>query len=122
MQTNEDPQNGMRGQYQRKMLEIRGAFDAGASGSATIAARAQAIDELVQELWRRGVEQDSRLASGIALLAVGGYGRRELFPHSDVDLLFLLDSKVTEKDVKDPIRRVSQELWDYGIRVSPTTR
>ncbi|WP_263385208.1 [protein-PII] uridylyltransferase [Granulicella arctica] len=122
MQANEEPQIGMRGQYQRRMLEIRGAFEAGASGSETIAARSLAIDGLVQILWQQAIEANGRLASGIAVLAVGGYGRKELFPYSDVDLLFLLDGKVLEKDVKDSIRRVSQELWDCGIRVSPTTR
>jgi [protein-PII] uridylyltransferase len=113
----------MRGAYQRKMLEIRGAFEAGGtSGAATIAARAAALDELVKGLWAQAVERDSRLWPGIALVAVGGYGRRELFPYSDVDLLFLLDGRMAEKDVKDAIRRVNQEMWDCGIRVSPTTR
>ena len=55
-------------------------------------------------------------------MAVGGYGRRELFPYSDVDLLFLLDGRLAEKDVKDAIRRVNQEMWDCGMRVSPVTR
>ncbi|WP_433972099.1 [protein-PII] uridylyltransferase [Tunturiibacter lichenicola] len=122
MQGNE-PTSGMRGVYQRKMLEVRGAFEAGgASGAVTIAARAAALDELVKRLWAQAMEQDSRLRTGIALVAVGGYGRRELFPYSDVDLLFLLDSKVPEKDVKDAIRRVNQEMWDCGIRVAPATR
>jgi [protein-PII] uridylyltransferase len=114
--------NGLRGRYLRRMLEIRGAFDAGATGQSTIAARAAAVDEAVLELWRDEVAQDKRLGSGIALLAVGGYGRRELFPYSDVDLLFLLDGRTAEKDVKDAIRRVGQGLWDCGIRVSPATR
>ncbi|HEX3373543.1 MAG TPA: [protein-PII] uridylyltransferase, partial [Edaphobacter sp.] len=91
-------------------------------GAVTIAARAAAVDELVRELWRQGVEGDKRLGSGVALVAVGGYGRRELFPYSDVDLLFLLDSRVAEKEVKDAIRRVNQEMWDCGMRVSPVTR
>ncbi len=113
----------MRGVYQRKMLEVRGAFEAGgATGAVTIAARAAALDQLVKGLWAQAVERDSRLGTGIALVAVGGYGRRELFPYSDVDLLFLLDGRVVEKDVKDAIRRVNQEMWDCGIRVSPTTR
>ncbi len=81
-----------------------------------------AVDELVRELWRQAVESDKRLASGVALVAVGGYGRRELFPYSDVDLLFLLDGRVSEKEVKDAIRRVNQEMWDCGMRVSPVTR
>jgi [protein-PII] uridylyltransferase len=122
MQPIEDPKPGMGGQYQRRMLEIRGAFDTGATGGATIAARAQAVDELVQGLWRQAVQQHPHLSNGIALLAVGGYGRQELFPHSDVDLLFLLDAKVAEKDVKAAIRGVNQQLWDLGIRISPTTR
>jgi [protein-PII] uridylyltransferase len=45
-----------------------------------------------------------------------------LFPYSDVDLLYLLDGKASEKDLKQPIRRISQELWDCGIRLSPQTR
>jgi [protein-PII] uridylyltransferase len=115
--------SGLRAAYQRKMLEVRGAFEAGgASGSVTIAARAVALDELVRGLWAQAVERDSRLATGIALVAIGGYGRRESFPYSDVDLLFLLSEKVAEKDVKDALRRVNQEMWDCGIRVSPATR
>ncbi|CAN5611077.1 [protein-PII] uridylyltransferase [soil metagenome] len=114
--------NPVRQDYQRSMLEIRGAFDAGATGAGTIAARADLLDGIVAGLWAAEVEKDSRLASGIALLAVGGYGRRELFPYSDVDLLFLLDGKVVEKDLTDAIRRVGQELWDCGIRVAPGTR
>jgi len=123
MQTSDFTSGGLRGTYQRRMLEIRGALEAGgASGAVTIAARAAAVDELVSALWGQAVERDSRLAVGVALAAVGGYGRRELFPYSDVDLLFLLDGKLAEKDVKDAIRRVNQEMWDCGIRVSPVTR
>jgi len=71
-------------QYQRRMLEIRGAFATGASGAATVAARAAAVDELIVGLWTRAVAETPVLGQGIAVLAVGGYGRRELFPYSDV--------------------------------------
>ncbi len=107
----------MRGVYQRKMLEVRGAFEAGgASGAATIAARAAALDELVNGLWAQAVERDSRLGSGIALVAVGGYGRRELFPYSDVDLLFLLDGQDGGEGCqrRDP----AGEPGDVGLRDS----
>src|SRR5271154_5974031 len=123
MPANDSTSSGMRGTYQRRMLEVRGAFEAGgATGAVTIAARAAAVDELVSGLWREAVERDKRLAKGVALVAIGGYGRRELFPYSDVDLLFLLDGRLAEKDVKDAIRRVNQEMWDCGMRVSPVTR
>jgi [protein-PII] uridylyltransferase len=122
MRENETPSNGMCGEYQRRMLAIRDAFQTGASGSATIAARAQAMDELIGGLWKDAVKRTPALGSGIALVALGGYGRSELFPYSDVDLLYLLDGKVSEKELKLPIRRISQELWDCGIRLSPQTR
>jgi [protein-PII] uridylyltransferase len=123
MPVNESISGGMRGRYQRRMLEVRGAFEAGgASGAVTIAARAAAVDELVSGLWRQVVEGDKRLAAGVALVAIGGYGRRELFPYSDVDLLFLLDGRLAEKEVKDAIRLVNQEMWDCGMRMSPVTR
>jgi [protein-PII] uridylyltransferase len=122
MANSEDPGSGMRGEYQRRMLAIRAAFLAGETGATTIAARAAAMDELVIAEWAKAVEEWPALGRGVALLAVGGYGRRELFPYSDVDLLFLLDGKTAEKDVQYPIRRMSQELWDCGIRLSPATR
>lgn len=108
--------------YQRRMLEIRGAFEAGASGSATLAARTVATDALVTALWQLALAADRGIAKGVSVLAIGGYGRKELFPYSDVDLLFLLDSRVQEKDVKGTIRRIGQDMWDCGIRVSPATR
>ena len=122
MQASESTASVLRGRYQRRMLEIRGAFEAGASGAETISARASALDDLVRGLWRQAVEQDPRLRTGVALVAMGGYGRRELFPYSDLDLLFLLDGRLAEKQVKEAIRRLNQEMWDGGIRVSPATR
>jgi [protein-PII] uridylyltransferase len=122
MIASESTVSGMREKYQRRMLEIRGAFEAGASGAATIAARAKALDEFVGGLWAQEIECDRRFANGIALVAIGGYGRGQLFPYSDVDLLFLLDGRLAEKDVKDAIRRVNQQMWDSGIRISPATR
>ncbi|MDE1176001.1 MAG: [protein-PII] uridylyltransferase [Edaphobacter sp.] len=122
MQAEESTGGALRSQYQRTMLEVRGAFETGAAGSVTLAARTDAVDLLVIALWRRFAETHPKLTSGIALLAVGGYGRRELFPYSDIDLLFVLDAKTQEKDVKDCIRGIGQEMWDAGIRVSPATR
>src|SRR6202163_4806168 len=57
-----------------------------------------------------------------ALLASGGYGRGWLFPHSDIDLLFLHANADSEIEFKDSIRNFSQELWDLRLKLSPATR
>ena len=60
--------------------------------------------------------------AGFTLLAVGGYGRRHLFPHSDVDLLLLWESERMAYERKDAIRTFLQRLWDSGLRVSHSVR
>jgi [protein-PII] uridylyltransferase len=59
---------------------------------------------------------------GPALLAVGGYGRRQLFPYSDVDLLLLFRSTEQAVARKDAISAFLQQLWDSGLRMSHSVR
>lgn len=112
--------------YQERMQEIRSTFERHAhqvhAGELAVAARSTAVDALVTAAWDEVSGSYTQLLSGLALVAVGGYGRRELFPYSDVDLMFLLDAGMSEKAVKEPIRQVNQLLWDAGIRVSAMTR
>ena len=90
------------------------------AGFHAIAGRAAAVDHWIASLWQENFPQST--PSDPALLATGGYGRYELFPASDVDLLFLLADAGDEAQWKDPIRRFTQRLWDGGLRVAATTR
>ena len=56
-----------------------------------------------------------------ALLAVGGYGRAELLPASDIDLMLLLEKKPT-KEMEDKISRFLTFLWDIGLEVGASVR
>jgi [protein-PII] uridylyltransferase len=76
---------------------------------------------LVQRLWAAETVREPALNAGIVLAATGGYGRGQLFPYSDVDLLFCVE-KSAAKQAQQPIRRLSQALWDCGIQVAMTTR
>src|SRR4051812_44443009 len=58
-----------------------------------------------------------RCGPGLALVAVGGYGRRELFPHSDVDLLVLVDNDKTVPP-REVLSAFFQTLWDSSLRPS----
>ncbi len=74
------------------------------------------------------VERSSRerlwpfFPAGLALLAVGGYGRRHLFPYSDVDLLLLVDNGHRAQDAPEAISTFIQSLWDAGLRLSHSVR
>ena len=112
--------------YDEQMQSIRAEFEAHphrlTSGMMAVRARAEAVDSLITTLWSKLSSAEPVLSSGVAVIAVGGYGRRELFPYSDVDLMFLLDASTAEHVAKESIRQMSQALWDAGIRVSPMTR
>jgi [protein-PII] uridylyltransferase len=56
--------------------------------------------------------------TGLALLAVGGFGRRELFPNSDIDLLVLIEADTLAPAVKEHLSAFLQTLWDSGLRPS----
>jgi [protein-PII] uridylyltransferase len=80
--------------------------------------RTSTVDTLVLKSWAQHL---SKTVPG-ALLAVGGYGRRQLFPYSDVDLLLLFASEKATAGVKDSIAAFLQQLWDSGLRVSHSVR
>ncbi len=115
-----------RRRYDERMQDLRDAFLAtmrpAGAGLVAVSARAATVDNMVQDFWAELSLPDPILHAGISVVAVGGYGRSELFPYSDVDLMFLFDARVEERAVKEPIRRLNQLLWDSGLRVSAMTR
>jgi [protein-PII] uridylyltransferase len=64
----------------------------------------------------------SAFPKGIAMLAVGGYGRRELFPYSDIDIMILLENESLTASIKDSLSEFMRQLWDAGLRLSHSVR
>jgi [protein-PII] uridylyltransferase len=58
----------------------------------------------------------------VAMLAVGGYGRKELFPYSDIDIMILLDNETLTSAIKEPLSEFMRLLWDAGLRLSHSVR
>ena len=84
-------------------------------------------DPLLTELRRivdaalRDLVKHCPLPAGATLAAVGGYGRGELYPHSDVDLLILLPHAPTRED-EAAIGRLVAALWDLGLEPGHSVR
>ena len=97
---------------------LYGLFHDGAPADVLVRARAKLIDELLREAWERHLGKD---APGLALLAVGGYGRGELLPHSDIDLLLLHEPQALE-GYKAQLEPFFAFLWDIGLEVGSSVR
>ncbi len=105
--------------YANDSARIRQAFEADGDGLAAAHARSQSIDSIVEELCREHLR--SELSNGFCVVAVGGYGRQEMFPYSDVDLLFLAADSKAEAAGREGIGNVSRALWDLRFRVGHST-
>jgi [protein-PII] uridylyltransferase len=82
----------------------------------TLEARATEVTESVRRAWSKSLQP--RFPSGVALAATGGFGRGELFPYSDVDLLFVVETENQIPPMKDALSAFLQDLWDTGLRPS----
>ncbi len=106
--------------------EIRRRFEAGAGGAQTVREHCFLMDQLIRALHDFTTSHVYPLAnptSGehLAIVAVGGYGRGELAPHSDIDLLFLLPYKMTPH-AEQVIEYMLYTLWDIGLKVGQAAR
>ena len=79
-------------------------------------AHAKLVDEHLRRIWRL-----LELPAGLALVAVGGYGRAELFPKSDIDLLILLPQQPDEP-LQHRLQELVGKLWDIGLEVGHSVR
>src|SRR6202140_1703984 len=108
--------------YAEESARIQKRFEETGDGKAAVQDRTALIDSVITELWNE-VTAASGSIEGFCVAAMGGYGRRGLFPYSDIDLLFLYAREGKEEFLsKKAIAPLSQSLWDLHLRVSPATR
>ena len=109
---------------------IRMRHDGGESGLAVAQARAAMVDVMLSHLFDHAVagfeRTQGKLPAACALLALGGYGRGELNPLSDIDIMFLFPSKVRLTAIQPLQQHLIDEvlyvLWDCGLKVGHSTR
>ena len=86
------------------------------AASRLVRALARHVDTTVAALWAQ-----SGLPASAALVAVGGYGRGELFPHSDVDVLVLLPAE-PDAEQRGAVERFVTACWDVGLEIGSSVR
>lgn len=102
------------------MEEARARFLASGAPLPVLKERSLLVDEAASGAFAATIE--SQLQEKLALVAVGGYGRQELFPQSDIDLMLLAAKTPDGAGDKAAISEFLRVLWDMGLRVSQSVR
>ncbi len=119
------PRSGVSEQARLSLRQLLGdidrqladAFNAGTSADELVRARAQAVERVVEHVWIACVGEREKKA----LFAVGGFGRGELFPFSDVDLLVLAETPA-QGDCGRALELFFSCLWDIGLKPGHAVR
>ena len=97
-------------------------IDSGSTGKSIVSDLTAQVDNVLSDAFRAAL-QDSRSAAlpeDLALIAVGGYGRSEMVPYSDIDIMLL--SRGRDKETTESAQSVLYKLWDMGLNISPSFR
>ncbi|MRR35460.1 [protein-PII] uridylyltransferase, partial [bacterium] len=104
--------------------EIKAMHNAGEQGSVVVRNLTAMTDTLIRKLFRsitRDMALSGRVREPLTLAAIGGYGRGELNPYSDIDLMFLYSGK-DQARVEDIAQKLLYFLWDMRLDVGYSVR
>ena len=93
-------------------------FQGDASAESLVRANTFLVDEVLRSAWQRHLPGAPK---GLALIAAGGYGRGELLPHSDIDLLLLIEPEAMAAQ-QTRLEQFLTFLWDIGLEVGSSVR
>ena len=96
--------------------DLASAYLAKPDHKSYLTGRAHLVDQMLKRLWA-----NAQLPESSALIAVGGYGRNELYPHSDIDVLIALESPPTS-EVESALEQLVSQFWDIGLAVGHSVR
>ncbi|MEM8680871.1 MAG: DUF294 nucleotidyltransferase-like domain-containing protein, partial [Planctomycetota bacterium] len=119
-----EPIRDLRARLTEGRQKIQDQFQPGTRGTQVCNRLADLIDGVLRELFDLVLQQQGdaqELASKVALVPCGGYGRRDVVPYSDVDLILLYDPRATAQ-VRELSRRLVADMSDLGITLGFSTR
>src|SRR5579859_178744 len=116
----------LKGLIKRQREEIRTRHEAGALGGQISTGLTELYDRVITAGYQIALEKVSAgarpaMLENLALVAIGGYGRGDTAPFSDVDLLFLRSKKAGAAE-QDVVNSLVRDLWDFGMKLSQSVR
>lgn len=105
----------------RHRERIRTINKSGASGTDTVRFISEMVDTLLRVMWDQIEMSQPNEANLVGIVAVGGYGRQELCPQSDIDLLILTSEKPSKHE-REQAEAIVRNLWDFGFVLGQSVR
>lgn len=106
----------IRDALRAERLELQHDYEAHPQPQRLLRNHSKLIDQYLKLIWRQSGMPDSA-----GFVAVGGYGRMELFPNSDIDLLILLQEQ-PDIELQQRLQKVIGQLWDIGLEIGHSIR
>lgn len=113
----------LRESLRLELDRIKISFFATRDGLAAVRAISGLMDRIIGDIFDASLARlkPGERAQRLALIALGGYGRRELHPYSDIDLMLLCERR-PDKRTEGVIKEVLHALWDLNLRIGHTIR
>ncbi len=106
----------LKQQLAEKRLRAITAYQEKPQPERLLKALSRSVDDTLKKAWHL-----AKMPSSYALISVGGYGREELFPYSDIDVLILLDT-LPDEILQNNIEIFIQTIWDLGLPIGHSVR
>ncbi len=104
----------LRERYREEAQTLFSAMDSPAAGVSALREHAEIVDRLLRVQWQKHLGE----SPDVCLIAVGGYGRAELYPRSDVDILILYEGENPPAGIEPFL----SEAWDLGLDIGHSVR
>jgi [protein-PII] uridylyltransferase len=107
--------------YERESSRLRQEFSSTKDGLHNLLQRTELVESVTVPLWEQLIFPGKAASAHIALVALGDFGRRSIFPCSEADLLFLHATAQTPGEFAGPIGKFSAAMHDLGLKLNTTT-
>src|SRR6266404_9245355 len=122
MPTQSPPSNDLRDLYASESSRFQRQFSAAKDGLGFLQQRSALVESIALRLWQQLVSPEKSGPSRFALVALGDFGRRSLFPYSEIDLLLLYAAEDAAEKFSESARRFSHDMGALPLKLNVTTK
>lgn len=105
--------------FLKEKKKIKDSFFENKSGLKVCKENSLQIDQLIKKLFKNIINKS---AEKFSICAIGGYGREQIAPYSDLDILFIVENEAVKNSFKKVVSEILYNLWDFGFQIGHALR